>query len=98
MHFLILYCNQKTYFIMKLRLFVRFLKAYGLYEEYFGELGHSQGLNCTNQFFRNCLSRLSPDHYIVTPINWCETIRGSHFWSMVNDAWINYLNCHTFKD
>lgn len=92
----ILSCKPKTYF-MKLRLFIRFLKAYGLYEEYFGELGHSQGPNYTNQFFRDCLSRLKPDRYIVTPINWYETSRGSYFWSMVNDTWINYLNRHTFK-
>ena len=83
---------------MKLRLFVRFLKVYGLYEEYFGELRCSQGVNYTNQFFRNCLSRLKPNRYIIAPINWRETSRGSYFWSMVNDAWLNYLNYHTFKN
>lgn len=83
---------------MRLRLFIRFLKVYGLYEEYFDELRRSQGVNYTNQFFRYCLSRLEPNRYTIAPINWCETSRGSHFWSMVNDAWLDYLNYHTSKN
>lgn len=83
---------------MRLRLFIRFLKLYGLYEEYFNELRRSQGVNYANQVFRNCLSRLKPNRYIITPFNWCETSRGPYFWSMVNDAWLDYLNRHIFKN
>lgn len=83
---------------MKLRLFIRFLKVYGLYEEYFDELRRSQGVNYTDQFFCDCLRRLKSNRYIIAPINWRETSRGSYFWSMVNDAWLDYLNYYTFKN
>lgn len=83
---------------MKLRLFIRFLKIYGIYEEYFNELIRSQGVNYTNRFFRDCLGRLRPDRYIIAPINWRKTSRGSYFWSMMNDVWLDYLNRYTLKN
>jgi len=83
---------------MKLRLFFRFLLAYGLYEEYFDELRGSQDPDCTNEHFLNFLSRLSPDRYVSDSIHWWETSRGSYFWSMVNDAWLNYLKEYTAKN
>ena len=83
---------------MKVRLFIRFLKVYGLYEEYFSELRCSQGFDYANRFFRDFLCRLSPDRYIVALINWYETSRGSYFWSMVNDAWLDYLGRYSSKN
>ena len=83
---------------MKLRLFIRFLKVYGLYEEYFDELRRSQDVNHSNQFFCDCLRRLRPNRYIIAPISWCQTSRGSYFWSMVNDAWLDYLSYYTSKN
>ena len=94
---IILSCNQKTYF-MRLRLFIRFLEVYGLYEEYFSELRHSQSPYYSDRLLRNRLSRLEPNRYIISPINWRITFRGSHFWSMVNKAWLDYLNYHTSKN
>lgn len=93
---IILCCNQKPTF-MELRLFKRFLKAYGLYEEFFDELICSRGVDYANRFFRSSLCRLSPDLYFVSLINWYETSRGSHFWSMVNDAWLVYLGRYSSK-
>lgn len=83
---------------MKLFTFVRFLKAYGLYEEFLNELKCNQGANCTNLFFCDRLKRLKPTRYISGSINWGETARGSHFWSMVSDAWVDYLNWYTLMD
>lgn len=83
---------------MKLRLFIRFLKAYGLYEEYLGELSCFQGINCTNLFFCDRLKQVKPTRYLVESISWSRTSRGFHFWSMVNDAWLDYFSCHVFED
>lgn len=83
---------------MRLRLFVRFLKTCGLYEEYLDELKRFQGVYYSDQFLLNRLARLKPNRYIVAPISWRETSRGHYFWSMVNDAWLDYLNYYTSKN
>lgn len=83
---------------MKLRLFICFLNTYGLYEEYFSEVRRSQGPSYTKRDIRNCLSRLSPNRYIIAPINWSGTSRGLYFWSMVNDTWLDCLKCNATKN
>lgn len=94
---IILSYNQKTY-LMRLCLFIRFLKVYGLYEEYLGELRRFRGVCYSDQYLLNRLTLFKPSCYLVSSITWCETSRGSYFWSMVNDAWLNYLNDHTFEN
>ncbi len=83
---------------MRLRLFIRFLKVYGLYADYLDELRRSQGVCYSDQSLLNRLTLFKPSRYIIDPINCRETFRGSYFWSMVNDAWLDYLNYHTFKN
>lgn len=97
MFLIILSCNQKPIF-MKLRLFIYFLNIYGLYEEYFSEVRRSQGPSYTKQAIRNCLSRLSPDRYVIAPIDWNGTFRGLYFWSMVNNTWLDFLKCNAIKN
>lgn len=99
MFLIILSCNQKKKPIfMKLRLFICFLNAYGLYEEYFSEVRRSLGPSFTKQAIRNYLSRLSPDLYIIDPIKWCKTSRGPSFWFMVDNTWLDCLKYNAIKN
>ena len=97
MFLIILSCNQKPIF-MKLRLFICFLNTHGLYEEYFSEVRRSLGPSFTKRDIRNYLSRLSPDLYIISPIKWCRTFRGSNFWFMVDNTWLDCLKCNATKN
>ena len=89
MHFLTLFCKQKTHFMTKnMRLFNKFLKQYGIYREFYQEL----------RLFQPCVSKLkdeeikfpdegSSESYIFRYLDWNHTRRGPHFWSLMNDAW-----------
>lgn len=98
MRFRTLYCKQKTYFMTgDIIIFNSFLRRFGIYREFYRELrlvhpGLSRIKDGNIEFPDDCPSR----DYIIRFFDWSDARRGPYFWSLMDDAWKEYLK--TFKN
>lgn len=71
--------------------FNNFLKLFGIYREFYRELRSFQpGLSRIKgeeiEFPDDC----SSENYIIFFFDWRRTVRGPHFWALMDDAWRTY--------